>query len=178
MNAVAPEHSAVSFEEEGVARSVLAIVRELTAELHPGMPGVDKLGADASIERDFGLDSLARVELALRVAQVLGTAIPDTALAESETVRDLARALVGARGAAPAAVALQPRIAVERAVAPAPASPATLLDALEWHATEQPERTHILLADREDEPERISFSDLRREATSVAAGLKRRGIRP
>ena len=178
MNAVAPEHSAVSFEEEGVARSVLAIVRELTAELHPGMPGVDKLSADASIERDFGLDSLARVELALRVAQVLGTAIPDTALAESETVRDLARALVGARGAAPAAVALQPRIAAERAVAPAPASPATLLDALEWHATEQPERTHILLADREDEPERISFSDLRREATSVAAGLKRRGIRP
>jgi 1-acyl-sn-glycerol-3-phosphate acyltransferase len=178
MNAVAPEDTAVSFEEESVARDVLAIVQDLTAELHPAMPGVDKLGADASIERDFGLDSLARVELGLRIERALTTSLSDTALAESETVRDLARSLVGTVRFAPAAVALKPRPTVEREVVAAPASAATLLDALEWHAIEQPERTHILLADREAEPERITFGDLRNEAVAVAAGLKSRGIRP
>jgi 1-acyl-sn-glycerol-3-phosphate acyltransferase len=178
MNAVAPENTAVSFEEESIARDVLTIVRELTTELHPAMPGVDRLGADASIERDFGLDSLARVELGLRIERALTTRLSDTALAESETVRDLARSLVAAPKLAPAAVALMPRPVVERAATAAPSSAATLLDALEWHATVQPDRTHILLADREDEPERISFGELRNEAIAVAAGLKRRGIRP
>jgi 1-acyl-sn-glycerol-3-phosphate acyltransferase len=177
MSAVAPEDTAVSLEEASIARDVLAIVRDLTAELHPAMPGVDKLGADASIERDFGLDSLARVELGLRIERSLTTSLSDTALVESETVRDLARSLVGIHKLVPAPGTLKPQRAVEREVV-TPASAATLLDALEWHVGVQPDRTHILLADREDEPERISFGELRNEAVAVAAGLKRHGIQP
>jgi acyl-CoA synthetase (AMP-forming)/AMP-acid ligase II len=141
------------------------------------MAGVDTLGIDASIERDFWLDSLGRVELGMRIEQTLGSAVPDAVLAEAETIRDIARALVPIRGTAAALVPLV-RTAAERAAAPAPIAPATLLDALDWHAAEQPQRTHILLADRETEPEPISFGDLRREAAAVAAGLKRHGIRP
>ncbi len=175
MNAVAPGDSALSFDEE-IGRVVLAIVRGLAGELHPGMAGLGKLGADASIDRDFGLDSLARVELAIRIEQALATAIPETALAESETVRDLAHALVRIRCAAPGPLTVERRPALHAAT-PVPDSPATLLEALEWQATQQPERTYILLADRDTES-RISFGDLRREATAVAAGLKRRGVRP
>ena len=176
MSAAAPADSAARLDEESLARSMLAIARELAAELHPAMAGVAALGADASIERDFGLDSLARVELALRVERLLATSIPDGALEEAETVRDLARALLRSRGVAPAAVSLEPRTIAEPAAEPA-ATPTTLLDALEWHAATQPERTHVWLVDREA-ASRISFGDLRTQATSVAAGLKRRGVQP
>jgi 1-acyl-sn-glycerol-3-phosphate acyltransferase len=168
---------AASGDEDSVVRGVLAIVRQLTAELHPGRPGVEKLDADASIERDFGLDSLARVELAARIEHSFSVALTDSALAESETARELARALVGVRGVKAFELGVPALAAVERVAAPAPESAETLLDALEWHAAEQPDRTHILLADRESDPEHISFGALRASATAVAAGLVRSGIR-
>lgn len=177
MNAAIPVSPAVS-DEARIVRSALTLVRELTAELHPDMPGVETLGPDASLERDFGLDSLARVELALRVEQAFGTSVPDTAVAEADTVRDLARALLGARIAAPPPVST---VRAPMSGEPAPVVPpsvATLLEALEWHAAQRAECTHILLVDRETSPEPIAFGALRAEATAVAAGLVRAGVRP
>jgi 1-acyl-sn-glycerol-3-phosphate acyltransferase len=163
--------------EEHAAQTVLAIVRELAAELHPGMPAAGQFGLDASIERDFGLDSLARVELALRLERDLAITVDDTALEESETVRDLARALAHAPESAAVAAVPGPKADTGTESGPIPAPVATLLDALEWHANNQPGRTHILLADGEPGTP-ITFGDLRREATAVAAGLIGRGIRP
>jgi 1-acyl-sn-glycerol-3-phosphate acyltransferase len=168
--------AALRGDEEGLTRGVLAVVRELAAELHPEMIGIAGLDADGAIEGDFALDSLARVELGLRIERRLGTTVPDAALAESETVRDLARALARAAPAA-AAVAAQPGgILLDTTPAPGPLAPRTLLDAIEWRAAQQPERTHILLVDRESQPERISFRALREEAVAVAAGLRQRGV--
>ena len=176
MNAAIPHSSTIADEASILART-LAVARELTAELHPEMPGIDRLGAEASIERDFGLDSLARVELALRIEQAFGTSVPDAAVAEADTVRDLVQALLSAPPAAASAVPIQRPARIEPSAA-APPLPATLLEALDWHAREQADRTHILLADREANPEPITFGDLRTEATAVAAGLIRRGVRP
>jgi len=177
MNAAAMTGTAHSLDEEHTAQGILAIMREIAAELHPGMPGRDQLGVDSSIERDFGLDSLARVELALRVERDLATEVSDSALAESETVSDLARALAHVPKPVPAAAAPVQKASTEAALAPIPTPAATLLDALEWHANARPERTHILLADGEAESP-VTFGDLRREAKSVAAGLIRRSVRP
>ena len=109
MNAAAMTGTAHSLDEEHTAQGILAIMREIAAELHPGMPGRDQLGVDSSIERDFGLDSLARVELALRVERDLATEVSDSALAESETVSDLARALAHVPKPVPAAAAPVPK---------------------------------------------------------------------
>jgi 1-acyl-sn-glycerol-3-phosphate acyltransferase len=177
VNAATPHAPIVPDEESLLLEQTLAIVRELTAELHPEMSGLDRLGADASIERDFGLDSLARVELALRIEQALATPLPDATVAESDTVRDLVHALLSTRlGKTPAASPIQGPPAIEPG-ASAPASPATLIEALEWHAIHQTHRTYILL-DHQVSPAPITFGALRAEATAVAAGLIRRGIRP
>jgi 1-acyl-sn-glycerol-3-phosphate acyltransferase len=175
---VNPDTPAPPADAEALAAGVLALVRELAAELHPEMPGIASLGADASIEADFGLDSLSRVELGLRVERLVGTAIADIALAESETVRELVQALARAGRAAPAPARGRSGLALDTTPAPGPVAPRTLLDAIEWRATHQPERTHILLIEREDEPERISFRALREEAVAVAAGLRQRGVQP
>jgi hypothetical protein len=59
-------------EEPDDASRLLGLVRALTLELHPQICGIDRLGPEASLERDFGLDSLARVELASRIEQLFG----------------------------------------------------------------------------------------------------------
>jgi 1-acyl-sn-glycerol-3-phosphate acyltransferase len=178
MTAALSENVAPAHAQDDVDHRVLAIVRDLAGELHPGMPLIAGLGLDASIERDYGLDSLARVELALRIEQVFATSLPEDALAQAEAPLDLARALRPREAATVAASAASALIAEEPRTARAPDTVTTLIEALEWHAAEQPNRTHVLLIDRETEPERISFSSLRKEAAAVAAGLLRRGIRP
>jgi 1-acyl-sn-glycerol-3-phosphate acyltransferase len=158
-----------------VLAQTLALVKELTAELHPQMPRIDALDADASLERDCGLDSLARVELAVRLERALSARPSDAALAESETVRDLAHALLGieATSAVPCPEPVRPV-----SVAAVPRSATTLLESLEWHAARQPERTHVLLLEHEASPQALTFGALREAAAAVATGLMRRGIRP
>ena len=56
---------------------------------------------DSSLERDLGLDSLARVELVLRLEREFATSLPEQALASSETPRDLLRFLLASSGQAP-----------------------------------------------------------------------------
>lgn len=51
---------------------LLAIVRELAGELKPGAPELASYGLHHQLERDFGLDSLSRVELFARVERELG----------------------------------------------------------------------------------------------------------
>ncbi|MGB8327672.1 MAG: acyl carrier protein, partial [Steroidobacteraceae bacterium] len=107
-------HPIVPLDASPLLEQTLAVVRELAAELHPDMPGIARLGTDASIERDFGLDSLARVELALRIEQALAMSVPDATLAESDTVRDLVRGLPGIRSAP----APGPRVEARAPIAP------------------------------------------------------------
>ena len=62
-------------------------------------PHVDAYVAlDSSLERDLGLDSLARVELVLRLEREFGASLPEQALASSETPRDLLRFLLASAG--------------------------------------------------------------------------------
>src|SRR5512140_2059278 len=57
---------------------------------------------DSSLEKELGLDSLARVELVLRLEKEFGASLPEQALAISETPRDLLRFLLSSAGHAPA----------------------------------------------------------------------------
>ena len=67
---------------------LLEIARELSRELHPARK-IRALTMASSIERDAGLDSLARIELLLRVEQKLGLRLPDQAVLSAETFSDL-----------------------------------------------------------------------------------------
>jgi acyl carrier protein len=98
-----------------LAPRLLQLVRDLADELRPetGLAEFAKhLGLDHSLERDYGLDSLSRAELLLRIERELGVAPEEAALSEAETPRDLLRALLRVAVAAPARAA--------RASAPVP----------------------------------------------------------
>ena len=157
---------------------LLELLRALARELHPRDPAIGRLGLDDSLERDFGLDSLARVELAARIEQALGVRLSEEGFSEAETARDLLRHFeAGPRPvegrAAPVAVPREPPAAEHPAFAVE-----TLTEALDWHLARHPERVHITLYGERDGAEEIGFGALAREAGAFAAGLAARGIAP
>ena len=75
----------------GLEQDILDVLHRLAAELHRGR--VTTIGLDSHLERDIGLDSLARVELIARIEEHFGTALPESVYGEIETPRDLLRLL-------------------------------------------------------------------------------------
>src|SRR5687768_14910314 len=81
------------------ANRLLGVVAAVAREARPHVEAYVAL--DSSLERDIGLDSLARVELVLRLEREFDTSLPEQALASSETPRDLLRFLLAAAGQTP-----------------------------------------------------------------------------
>src|SRR5688572_15629066 len=78
---------------------LLGIVAQVAREAHPRANPEPTL--DSSLERELALDSLARVELVLRLEREFSASLPEQALATSETPRDLLRFLMASVGQAP-----------------------------------------------------------------------------
>ena len=160
-----------------IAGAVLEVVRALAAELHPRRAPAP-LTLDSTLERDLGLDSLARVELLARLERASGVRLPESLLLSAETPRDLWRAL--------AAAVRAPALAPETTVAPpvlaaamaAPETADTLWAVMDWHVQAHPDRPHIFLLTESGAEEEIRYSALAREAEAIAAGLQARGLRP
>ncbi|MBM3392396.1 MAG: AMP-binding protein [Betaproteobacteria bacterium] len=163
----------MSFPAEDAARRLLRVTTRLVQETHPGRQSPVTL--DSPLERDLGLDSLARVELLLRLGREFGASLPEAALAEAETPR----ALLAFLGHAAAASAPAQAVDLPHGTAvPAPDAVATLTEALEWHAARTPGRTHVLLYEDGERAVPITYADLLRAARRIAGGLVARGLQP
>ncbi|HNM64986.1 MAG TPA: AMP-binding protein [Accumulibacter sp.] len=166
---------------EASAERLLQLVATMVEETRPGRQGRVSLGSH--LERDLGLDSLARVELLLRLATEFGKSLPESALAEAETPADLWRLINGAGDLQePAVVALDK--AAQGETCEVPVQAATLVEVLEWYAERCPDRTHVLLyasgagETGDFRPQPLSYGDLLSASRRIAAGLVARGLRP
>jgi len=156
--------------------AVLEIARALARELQPQRRSERTLALDSSLERDFGLDSLGRVELLSRLERAFGVRLPEEVLGSAETPRDLLQALLAAH---PAASPAGPQIVEPLGAGEAaPERTRTLVEVLEWHAERHPERRHILHLPGDGAPEELTYGDLLRRSRAVAAGLARLGVEP
>ncbi|WP_442770567.1 acyl carrier protein, partial [Zoogloea ramigera] len=119
------------------ADTLLAVVRVTHAELHrQSTPAAVEITLDSRLEGDLGFDSLARVELLLRIERAFGVALPEATLQHAETLRDLLAAVAAAPArAAPAGAmaAVVTQIAAAAGDAATPTTAATLLEVLDWH---------------------------------------------
>ncbi|MGH8810076.1 MAG: AMP-binding protein, partial [Noviherbaspirillum sp.] len=162
---------------EQAGKQLLPLVQQLARETHPDQ-SPHAVTLDSSLERDLGLDSLARAELMLRIGQATGTTLPDAALSEAETPRDILRFLTHVSGnAAPEPEAGSPILLGSAGTLSVPHDAQSLVDVLEWHAARQPDKLHIrlLYGDRQQE-QTISYRDLLEGANRIAAGLAARGL--
>ena len=151
------------------------IVGEMLAELRNAP--APRVSLDDRLEQELGIDSLARVELVLRVERAFDVRLPESLVAEADTPRDLLRALAAA----------SPRVALDlqktREARPAeeveaPGSAGTLIEVLDWHAAAHPQRVHITLLEEEEATETLTYGALAAEARAVAGALADRGLEP
>lgn len=77
-----------------VEAQVLAITRDLLREMGSTSAKEDLQGS-ASLERDLGLGSIERMELAARLDRLLGTTLPENVVAEARTLDDIVTAIAG-----------------------------------------------------------------------------------
>ncbi len=154
--------------------AMLAVVEQLALDTH-GRAAHATL--DSSLERELGLDSLARVELALRVEAAFDVSLPERALYSAETPRDLLRLLHGSHGARRAEPERDIRSLVQAEAGPDTCKEETLLAALDWHACAHPDRLQVHLYTETGE-EAFSYAAIRRGAAGYASRLARHGLQP
>ena len=154
--------------QEAPAELVLRTVQTVVSELRPGRAPEVRL--DSSLEKELGLDSLARTEVLWRLGQALDRALPEAALAESETPRDLLRFVL--RGDMPARIPMVSPIQASKGIG-VPELAETLLEVLAWHAAAHPDRRHIHF---DEDGSELSYGALRDGGLGAAAGLQARGI--
>jgi acyl carrier protein len=157
------------------ASRVLGVVAAVAREARPHVEAYVAL--DSSLERDLGLDSLARVELVLRLEREFQASLPEQALASSETPRDLLRFLLAAAGQAPHAAERSVASLAQSTGLRAPAEAQTLVEALEYHVERQPDRLTVFLYEGEKES-RITYRDLWEGALAYASRLADQGVGP
>ena len=165
--------------ETGYWASLREEMKSLLAEIQPGV-APRAVHLDDSLERDIGLDSLARVELLARIERRFGLVLPEHVFSEAETPRDLVRELLKATahsGRQSVPFPLAETTAPERGEAAAnPSQAQTLVEVLEWHVHAHPQRPHIQLYDDEGGGEVFDYQRLYDGARALAGSLQRQGL--
>lgn len=159
---------------------VLRVVGALLAETQPGFQG--DVRPHSQLERDLGLDSLAKVELLLRLCNEFGKSLPEAALNDAQTPLDLWRYLVADTPSALTPIPL-PDPAPVANLQGFPDQATTLVEVLEWHAERHPDRPHVQFYgearnSRFGQIMSLSYADLLTSARRVATGLVSQGLEP
>jgi len=157
------------------ANKVLAVVQAVAREARPSIE--PHVALDSSLEKELGLDSLARVELVLRLERVFATSLPEQALATSETPRDLLRFLLSSAGQAPRAADTSVASLAQSTDVRPPQRAQTLTEALEYHVERQPDRLTVHLYEEGRETP-ITYRQLYDGALGYAARLAAAGLLP
>ena len=159
-------------------RDVIALVSALVHELHPQRIRFIDVGLASRIERDLGIDSLARTELILRIERAFRVRLPAQTIGEAETIHDLVRALEQA-GPALRRAALETPSAPALPSVPAASEARTLIEVLEWHAARHPDRLHLtVLQDEATVLGSLTYTELATRARAVARGLLAGDVTP
>ena len=161
---------------QGAAERLLDVIAALVRESHPGNDEALVPALDSALDRDLGIDSLARVELLLRIERAFDVRMPEALVAAAQTPRDLLRALLAGSPRETEALEALPSRAARAEGIVEPAHAATLRDVLEWHAARDPGRTHVILLDEADHEDVVTYGALLDESRRVAEGLARRGV--
>ena len=170
--------SATVTEQERRERDLIGVIAQLVRELHPQRFRFIDIAPPSRIERDLGIDSLGRTELLLRIERAFRVRLPAQTIGEVETVHDLVQALDQA-GPRRERIALEaPPVSSLPAVPPA-SQAQTLVEVLEWHAAQHPDRLHLtVLQDDATALGALTYGELAPEGAAPRRGLIARDVAP
>jgi len=164
--------------ESDRAARLVSIARELAEEVRPDMRGRARVSLETRIDRDLGLDSLARVELGLRIERAFDAHLPEGAAAKAETLGDLLDALSGAGAGGEPTRASEVRIEHLEEVVGEPGDARTLIEMLDWYVARHPDRLEITFLPTDAPTQTLTYGELATRARRVAAGLAAAGLSP
>lgn len=154
---------------------VVSLIQEFVQELRPHS-SEKRMTLESSIDRDIGLDSLARVELMGRIEKRFGVKLDEKIAFQASTPRDLARAILAAKKIEEAKVS---REIEKETAAPKldekvrePIQARTVIEALEWHAEHHGDRPHIYFYTDSGDDNVITYAELLSEARRMAGQLQ------
>jgi 1-acyl-sn-glycerol-3-phosphate acyltransferase len=157
-------------------QNLIAIVQSLVGELHPERVKFIDVTPSSRLQQDLGIDSLGRMELILRIERAFQRRLPVAVMGEASTVGDILSALKQAQAVATACAATMPQQPSLPTVAAATAA-STLVDVLDWHLAQHPDRRHLtLLQDDSVVLATLTYRELAEAARLVAAGLIERDV--
>ena len=160
------------------ASNLLEIIEELAAEIHSENINSAKPSLDSSLDHDLGFDSLAQMELLARIEKSFTISLSEKTLATVDTVRDLLRAVMTSGVRKHVEIVREISAIKLDEVEDAPLHAENLVEVLEWHVKNHPNRPHISLYNDQDSDEIITYLDLWKGAEIVAAGLQHFGLEP
>ena len=156
---------------------LIKVIYELCAEVHSGHVLVERITLDNTFDKDLGLDSLARVELISRIESEFKLSLPEQTFAETQTPRDLLRAIQGSHLDYTEISATRESVAETLKISDVPSEAQTLIEILEWHVEQHPDRPHIQFYQDDGNGEVITYVQLQTGAEKVAASLQERGLK-
>lgn len=175
-----PDRAAAHPDPKQVAQRLLGLVRQTLSEVRPQAMAQTRVGLHSALDHDLGLDSLTRVELWSRIEREFDVRLPQALFAEAQTPADILRALL--RNLPPLGVQAGLPVEIDEPwqAAPddrrTPEQAQTLIEVLDWHVQQHPQRIHVRLLGEGEEGEDISYGALHAGASAVAAGLQQRGL--
>lgn len=166
-----------------IERDILDLVIQLASELHPTRVLVEASPAD-SLQNRFGIDSMGRAELALRIENSLGFRLPDSVIANAETPDDLVSAIVSTgtlrRKSADMRVRPSDRSGSRDHTAAQETDYAgtakTVVEVLYRNAERTPNKAYLEFVDPEDRSHLLTFGELVESSRQIAVGLQSRGL--
>jgi 1-acyl-sn-glycerol-3-phosphate acyltransferase len=163
-------------EGEALQHRLLDVIDTLVQETQPRRDRGDRPTLDARLDRDLGLDSMARSELLLRLEDAFEVRLPESVLL-ADTPAELLEILMTVRGTAPETPSVAPAPALV-SVEGAPDTADSLNAVLDWHLAHHPDRIHLHIYGSDDTPQTLSYAELERGARVIASALRRRGVSP
>ncbi|WEX74747.1 AMP-binding protein [Sinorhizobium numidicum] len=156
---------------------LIAIVRDFVREVQPQRADPVEISPSSRIEGELGIDSLGRTELILRIERAFRVRLPAQIVGEADTIGDLINALEHA-GVRPGKPDLA-QATSSLAPVPAAAEAKTLVEVLDWHVAQHPDRLHLtILQDDTTALGTMTYAELAEAARAVAAGLIRHDVEP
>ncbi|MGB6483097.1 MAG: AMP-binding protein [Candidatus Acidiferrales bacterium] len=183
--------SAAKLERTSLEQSIRQIIVQLLRELGNlrALEEFNRKGTAAHLERDLGLGSLERVELMLRLDKAFSIHLPETVVAEANSVADLLNAVLqhpgeretDARGATATSFEAFRHGTIEKPsqeLRERLARAETLAEIIAIRGRYDAETKHIYLYEEEESVRTITCGELYTRALVVATELVRRGILP
>lgn len=163
-------------ERSDIDSDMFSLVAELGKELHITESVLSNLSLQTSLDSELGLDSLSRMELFSRVERQFGVSLSQELLMTITTLSDLKSCLLTARGKGGRQLVKTTSSLTLSLVENTPLHCKTLIEVLQWHVNEHPERPHISLYEENGEGRVLTYADLYKGASAIATGLRKYGL--